>query len=54
MKDIIITTQTGMLLDAKLIRESNPRLAICQDRVCELNEENTVIESIDLLDLFNN
>lgn len=39
----------SLMLDAILIRDANPRLAICQDRICKLSDDNVIIDSRDLL-----
>ena len=52
MEPVVIFVN-GLMLDALLIREANPRLVVCQDRVAQLDNHNNVIKSIDLLPLFN-
>jgi len=42
----------GFELKAYLIREANPRLAICQERVALLDEDDNVCGHLDLLDYF--
>ena len=39
-------------IDAYLIREATPRLALCQDRIVEIDKDNQVMRSLDLLNVF--
>lgn len=50
-KAITIKTK-GLELEALLIREDNPRLALCQDRVSHIDDANNVLASVDLLEYF--
>ena len=52
MEKITITTKTGFTLDAWLIREENPRIALCQDRLALLNSKNEEVATRDLLFMF--
>jgi hypothetical protein len=47
-KTIIIHRQ-GLRLTALLIREDNPRLALCQDRISVLDGNDYIVKSLDLL-----
>lgn len=51
IKEIKINVK-GFTIDAVLIRESNPRLIVAQERVAEIDENNNVIKDFDLLKLF--
>lgn len=51
MESIVIYVN-DLVLQATLIREEYPRLAICQDRIVNVTDDNRVIKSVDLLDLF--
>lgn len=48
----IIIFVNDLQLEGFLIREEYPRLAICQDRIVNVTDDNRVIKSVDLLDLF--
>jgi len=52
MEKIIITTRGGLSLEAYLIREENPRIALCQDRLALLNSKNEEVATRDLLYMF--
>lgn len=52
--DVFITVKTpnGLKLRAHILRESNPRLVSCQDRIAEIDSDNNIVKSVDLLELF--
>jgi hypothetical protein len=51
MKTITISVK-DLTLEALLLREADPRMAICQDRVVLLNRFDRVIADRDLLNMF--
>lgn len=50
---VVIPTPYGFSIDGVLIRESNPRLVLAQDRVIRIDENNNPTGTIDLLTGFD-